>query len=319
MARPLRIEFPDALHHVTARGNEQRPIFRSDVDRHVFLRLLGQAAERFGWSVTAFVLMTNHFHLVVQTPEANLSRGMHWLNGTYAGAFNRRYKRRGHLFQGRFHSRLIEKESHFTEVLRYTVMNPVRANMAPRPEKYRWSSYRATAGLEPAPAWLDVDAALQWFGADRQAAAEAYQRYVVARLDCDESLWDSVRHGIFLGRDPWMVQMRTRVESELRSTDHPLAQRAVGRPAMTNIVQAVSSVAGIAAEEVRSRRWRALRDLVAWLGWYEGLLTLRSVGASLRLRSEGHVSRLIRRCDAAFATDPWLLATHDRALAALRR
>src|SRR6266567_1165722 len=163
MARPLRIEFPGALYHVTSRGNERRPIFRSDRDRLDFLDFLGQAARRFGWSVTAWVLMTNHFHLVIQTPEPNLSRGMHWLNGAYAGRFNRRHKRWGHLFGGRFKSFLIEKEAYLTEVLRYVVLNPVRAGMVERPEDYRWSSYRATAGLEAAPEWLDVDAALAPF------------------------------------------------------------------------------------------------------------------------------------------------------------
>src|SRR5215213_10285052 len=142
MARPLRIDVPGALHHVTSRGNERRPIFRSNRDREAFLQLLAEAVKRFGWSVTAWVLMTNHFHLVIQTPEANLSRGMQWLNGSYADWFNRRHERSGHLFQGRFKSFLIDQETYFDEVLRYVVLNPVRANMVGGPEEYRWSSYR---------------------------------------------------------------------------------------------------------------------------------------------------------------------------------
>ena len=134
MARPLRIEFPDATYHVTSRGNERRPIFYDDQDRLAFLCFLGQAVKRFSWSITAYVLMTNHFHLVIQTREANLSRGMQWLNGKYAGWFNHRHKRSGHLFQGRFHAFLIEKETYFAEVLRYVVLNPVRGKMAERPE-----------------------------------------------------------------------------------------------------------------------------------------------------------------------------------------
>jgi putative transposase len=140
MARPLRIEFAGALYHVTSRGNERRRIFRDDVDRKMFLTFLGQAVKRFGWSVTAWVLMSNHYHLVVQTPEANLSRGMHWINGTYAAWFNRRHDRSGHLFQGRFHGVLVEKETYLRELLRYVVLNPVRAKMVARPEDYRWSS-----------------------------------------------------------------------------------------------------------------------------------------------------------------------------------
>ena len=129
MARPLRLEFENALYHITSRGNERRSIFRSDRDRKTFLAFLGQTAQRFGWSITAYVLTTNHFHLVIQTPQPNLSRGMHWLNSTYAGWFNRSRKRCGHLFQGRFKAFLIEKEAYFAEVLRYVVLNPVRAHM----------------------------------------------------------------------------------------------------------------------------------------------------------------------------------------------
>src|SRR5215213_10044013 len=108
MARPLRIEFPGALYHVTSRGNERRRIFRSDRDRKQFVEFLGRAAKRFGWSITAWVLMTNHFHIVIRTPQPNLSRGMQWLNGSYADWFNRRYERSGHLFAGRFKAFLID-------------------------------------------------------------------------------------------------------------------------------------------------------------------------------------------------------------------
>ena len=126
MARALRTDFAGALHHVTSRGNERRPIFYDDNDRETFLEFLGQTVRRFGWSVSAFVLMTNHFHLVIQTSEANLSRGMHWLNTKYVVWFNRIHERSGHLYGGRFKAFLIEKETYLTEVLRYVVLNPVR-------------------------------------------------------------------------------------------------------------------------------------------------------------------------------------------------
>src|SRR5215217_7422686 len=150
MARPLRIEFAGALYHVTSRGNERRSIFRTDRDRRTFLTLLEQAAKRFRWSVTAYVLMTNHFHLVLQTPEPNLSRGMQWLNGTYAAWFNHRHQRAGHLFQGRFHAFLVEKETYFAELLRYVVLNPVRANMVERPENYRETFGHSMATIDAA-------------------------------------------------------------------------------------------------------------------------------------------------------------------------
>jgi putative transposase len=150
MARQLRLDFAGAVHHVTTRGNERRSIFHSNEDRRMFLQLLGVAAKRFQWIVAAYVLMTNHFHLLIETPEPNLSRGMQWLAGAYAMWFNRRHGRSGHLFQGRFHSFLVDRDEYFAEVLRYVVLNPVRAKLVAHPADYRWSSYRATAGLERA-------------------------------------------------------------------------------------------------------------------------------------------------------------------------
>jgi putative transposase len=318
MARPLRIEYPGAVHHVTSRGNEGRPIFRTDDDREMFLSLLGQAVKRFGWSLGAYVLMTNHFHLLIQTPEPTLSRGMQWLNTTYVTWFNLRHHRSGHLFQGRFHSFLIEKASYFTEVLRYVVLNPVRAKMVATPEAYRWSSYRATAGLEDAPDWLDTEEALAVFGSTPLEASGAYQRYVLAKVGYDKSLWDAVSHGIFLGSEPWMVQMRKLVESKPRSNEHPRKQRAVGRPSMSKIVSALSAVTGLAVDEVRGKKARHIRDLVAWIGWNEGLAPLGVIAAALRLRSESYMSRLIRRCEQAFSSDGRLLTTLDQTLALLR-
>ncbi len=141
----------------------------------MFLTFLGQAVQRFGWSLMAWVLMTNHFHLVIQTHEPNLSRGMHWLNSTYAGWFNHRHGRCGHLFQGRFKSFLIERETYLREVLRYLVLNPVRAGMVTLPENYRWSSYRSTAGLDLAEKWLDTDAILGLFAPDPDHARRPFR------------------------------------------------------------------------------------------------------------------------------------------------
>jgi REP element-mobilizing transposase RayT len=318
MARPLRIEFPGAVYHVTSRGNEKRRIFKNDTDRKAFLAFLAETATRFGWSITAYVLMTNHFHLVLQTPEPNLSRGMHWLNGSYAGWFNHAHKRWGHLFGGRFKAFLVEKEAYFTEVLRYVVLNPVRAGLAASPEKYRWSSYRATAGLDTAPKWLDANAALTPFAPDVQLAHRYYREFVEAKVGSEECLWDNVINGIYLGTDSWAKAMRKVVEAKPRSTDHPRQQRIVGRPQMQEVVSAVARVASVTASTIREMRGGCLRRLVAWIGWYEGLVTLRTIAASLRLRSEGHVSALVRRCDREFERDPTLLGYLDQALAIVR-
>jgi len=318
MARPLRIAFPNAVYHVTSRGNERRAIFRTIGDRVMFLKLLAEATKRFGWSISAWVLMTNHFHLVIKTPEPNLSQGMQWLNGSYAIWFNSKHKRWGHLFGSRFNAVLVESEAYFTRLLRYVVLNPVRAGMVARPEAYRWSSYSATVGLEKAPDWFDVDAALTPFEEDPAIARVFYGDFVTTGIDCSDNLWDDLINGIYLGTEEWAKKMRAVVESKPRSTDHPKTQRAVGRPKMSTVVAAVAHVAGVAASVIRETRGGALRRLVAWIGWHEGLVTLSSIAASLRLRSEGHISGLIRRCEKEFGTDPTLLTHLDLALAAVR-
>jgi REP element-mobilizing transposase RayT len=318
MARPLRIEFPDALFHITSRGNERRPIFRTIRDRQTFLLFLGMAAERFRWSVTAWVLMTNHFHLVVQIAEPNLSKGMQWLNSAYANWHNRVHERSGHLFQGRFKALLIDKETYFADVLRYVVLNPVRAKMCGRPEEYRWSSYRATAGLEAAPEWLDVAAVHNLFGPEGEPAQAAYRDFVMAKIGCEDRLWDKLTNQLFLGTDGWLKAMRKQVETKPRSTDHPRTQRAVGRPKMYEIVNAVAKAAGETADSIRHTPGNKLRGLVAWIGWHEGLVTLRSIAASLRLRSEGHISNLIKACELSFSSSGTLLAHYDSAIVQLR-
>jgi REP element-mobilizing transposase RayT len=318
MARALRIDYANALHHVTSRGNERRNIFRSNKDRRTFLEFLGKAVKRFGWSVSAWVLMSNHFHLVIQTPKPNLSRGMQWLNGKYAGWFNKTHHRFGHLFQGRFHDVLIEKETYFAEVLRYVVLNPVRAQMVSRPEDHIWSSYRATAGLEKAPEWFDLAAALEIFGTDDADRRASYCSFVDARIGSNERLWDQVTNAIYLGSEDWVRSMRSVVESKPRCTDIPLVQRAVGRPKMAAVVDAVARVAKVSPDTLRSRGGGALRRLAAWLGWNEGLLTLRSIAAGLRLRSEGHISNLIRRFERELSDQVELLAHLDAATVVLR-
>ncbi|MCG6896234.1 MAG: transposase [Thiocapsa sp.] len=159
MARALRLEFAGALYQVTARGNERRSIFLGDGDgdRAAFLGVLAQTCERFGWICHAYCLMTNHYHLLVETPDGNLSKGMRQLNGVYTQRVNRSHGRVGHLFQGRFKAILVERESDLLELARSVVLNPVRAGMVPAPGDWPWSSYRATVG---AARYRDRDRAL---------------------------------------------------------------------------------------------------------------------------------------------------------------
>jgi REP element-mobilizing transposase RayT len=177
MARPLRVQVAGGFFHVTARGNRRQPIFMDNVDVERFIAILAEVAARYGWRLHAYCLMTNHYHLLVETPEANLSAGFHRLNFLYAQWFNRRRGLDGHLFQGRFHSVLIERQEHLVELARYIVLNPVRAGLCRHPGEWRWSSYRAVAGrARPAP-FLTVAWLLDQFGETTASARAAYRQF----------------------------------------------------------------------------------------------------------------------------------------------
>jgi REP element-mobilizing transposase RayT len=174
----LRAERPNGVYHVTARGNRGHEIFSSELERRRFLELLAKCTDQCGWRCVAYCLMTNHFHLVVATPEPNLSKGMHALNGVYARWFNWRHGFEGHLFQRRYHAAPIESDHHMLEACRYVLLNPVRARLSPSPAAWRWSSYRATAGLAPRPHFLAAGLILSYFGSDEAKARRAFSRFV---------------------------------------------------------------------------------------------------------------------------------------------
>ena len=178
MARPLRIEYPGALYHVTSRGDRQEAIFDDDQDRTAYLNILADVISRFRWRCHAYCLMGNHYHLMIETPEANLTKGMRQLNGVFTQWSNRRHKRSGHLFQGRYKSILVDRDVYFPELARYIVLNAVRAAMVKHPRLWAWSSYGATIGTSPAPAWLSTDVLLAEFAKSRSGARRKYQEFV---------------------------------------------------------------------------------------------------------------------------------------------
>ena len=180
MARPLRIQQPGLTYHIYARGNDRVPIFLDDTDRRSFLWLFAEVIARFKIECHAICQMTNHYHAVATTKEANLSRAMQTLNGEYACSFNARHRRKGHLFEDRFGAQIIQLGSYFLTSCRYIVRNPVRAGMVAQPDEWPWSSYRATAGLEEKPEYLSIDRLLREFDDDLEVARVCYLRYVTS-------------------------------------------------------------------------------------------------------------------------------------------
>jgi putative transposase len=224
MARPLRLEFPHALYHVTARGDGREDIYVSDEDRLAWLDTLGQVCARFNWVCHAYCLMSNHYHIVVETPNANLSKGMRQLNGVYTQWFNRTHQRVGHVFQGRFKAILVEKDSYLLELARYVVLNPLRAKMVRRIEQWPWSSYRATCGQVPPPAWLHTDFVLSQFGSQRARAVTKYVAFVHEGKGLP-SVWSALQGQIYLGSNAFIKKMQTELEKKPNLTEIPRVQR----------------------------------------------------------------------------------------------
>lgn len=206
MARPLRLEFAGALYHLTARGDARREIFLDDEDRLLFLERLGKEITQQGWGCYAYCLMSNHYHLLIETPQGNLVSGMRRLNGVYTQAFNRRHRRVGHVFQGRYKAIVVDKDSYGLELCRYIVLNPVRAKMVKRPQDWPWSSYRASAGMSSSPDWLDADWVLLQFGARLSQARAAYRRFVSEGIG-QASPWEQLRGQIWLGGEGFLKRM----------------------------------------------------------------------------------------------------------------
>ena len=216
MARPLRLEFAAAVYHAISRGNRREDIFWDDDDRQVWMAVFSLVCDRFNWVVHAFCQMTNHYHLLVETIDGNLSAGMRQLNGLYTQRFNRRHDMVGHLFQGRYKAILVQKETHLLELSRYVVLNPVRAKMVSRPEDWWWSSYVAVMDDQVAPGWLDTDWLLGQFGRERNHARRAYQAFVMAGRDAPSPLL-ATRHQLILGNDAFVAQHhQNKAHEELR-------------------------------------------------------------------------------------------------------
>ncbi|MES2756136.1 MAG: transposase [Pseudomonadota bacterium] len=206
MTRPLRIEFPGALYHVTSRGNQLNAIYRDDTDRRMWLEVLGLVCERFNFVVHAYCQMTNHFHVMLETVEGNLAQGMRQLNGMYSQRVNRRHTLVGHVFQGRYHAVLVQKDSHLLELARYIILNPLRAGMVERHDEWRWSSYHAMFDRACAPDWLATEWLLGQFGpADR--SVEAYRKFVAAGVGAESPL-RRTRYRLVLGDDDFAAQHR---------------------------------------------------------------------------------------------------------------
>jgi len=224
MARPLRIEFAGALYHITSRGNAREDIYQVNSDRYDFLELLNTVKTRHGWICHAYCLMSNHYHLLIETSTSTLSKGMKQLNGSYSQRYNYRHHRVGHVFQGRFKAILVEKESYLLELARYIVLNPVRARMVRTAKDWHWSSYLATAGYAKPDECLATDWILSSFDTNKKSACERYRLFIQQGLN-QPSPWESLKNQVYLGSDQFVDDMLSQLDPEQSLLDIPKPQK----------------------------------------------------------------------------------------------
>lgn len=237
MARPLRLQFPGGIYHVTARGNDRQLIFADDADRSRFLIVLASVVERYRVRCHAYCLMGNHYHLLLETPDANLSAAMRQLNGVYTQRFNRRHERCGHLLQGRFGAELVDGPAHLHEVCRYIVLNPVRAGLVSHPHDWPWSSFLATAGETPAPGFLTVSWVRALSGIRSPlGAAQAYVRFIEAGLADDREAALARLESAEVGPPSVLDEVEVSIK---QTREVPRAQRFAGRPSLQRLFEGV--------------------------------------------------------------------------------
>lgn len=277
MARPLRLCLPGGIYHVIARGNAGGPIYRDDLDREHFLSGIDHTVDRYGWLCHAYCLLTTHYHLVVETPLPNLPLGMRQLNGNHASRYNRRHDRRGHVFEARYRSILVEGPQYLLEVARYVVLNPVRAGICSRPEEWPWSSYRSTAGLEPTPSFLTTATILGELGTTYAGAQAAYREFVAAGISA--ALADRVR-GERIGSERFL--------SERFGLEPPVPEipRVQVEPERRPLAEIFLAEAFPVASAYRSHGY-SLREIGAHLGCHYSTVSRKLRGEEQTLRGRG--------------------------------
>lgn len=290
MARPLRIEFPGAIYHVTSRGDRRDDIFADDTDRRTFLAVLAQAAQRFEAQLLAYCLMGNHYHLVLQTRQANLSLLMRHLNGVYTQSCNRRHDKVGHVFQGRFKAILVDRDNYLLTLCRYVELNPVRAHMVATAADWCWSSYLAHVGAAPSPEWLDTaglhghllgHAPRDVF--EQRDAAKRYAALVASAPDLQ--IWPSgLSQQIYLGDEEFVGRMQHLMSgSRGLDKDIPKPQRLpTARPLQDWLAQAATRAEGLF--QAHTQGGMTMTQIAAALG-----LSVSRVSRLIALHEQGHL------------------------------
>lgn len=296
MARPLRIEYSNAFYHVTSRGNEQKDVFKSQRDREKFLEYLESATTRYGAIIHAWCLMSNHYHLLLETPDGNLSQIMRHINGAYTTYFNVKRKRFGHLFQGRYKAILVEADEYATELSRYIHLNPLRATMVARPEEYKWSSYRSYIGLDKAADWLKTDFILGYFGDKGSNTQSRYRKFVedLLGIEYDSPLKATVASTL-LGSVDFVRDISERHLGEKQSERNiPAVKALASRPSLDRIKSTI--------KDELSDNEELIRKVSIYCCQKYSAAKLKEIGEQFGI-SDAAVSQANRRLEIRAGTD----------------
>jgi len=264
MTRPLRIEFKGAVYHITSRGNARQAIFLDEEDFTDFLRVLCSVVKRYHFILHTYCLMNNHYHLLIETPYANLSRGMRQLNGLYTQRFNRKHQRIGHLFQGRYQAILVDKDNYLLELSRYVALNPVRAKIVKDPKDWRWSAYQATTGHKGISC-LTTDWVLSQFG-NKQKASSLYQAFVLSGIKAESPL-KAVKGQLFLGQENFIDEIKHLMSGKENLKEITKKQYYVTRPPLNEIFEPKDKKSRAQAMyEAHQQYGYTLKDIAEYIG-----------------------------------------------------
>jgi putative transposase len=269
MARPLRIEYPGAFYHVISRGNAGNDIFKTRRDREKYLTYLAKAAEIFSIRIHTYCLMTNHYHLLVETPEPNLSRAIQWLNVSYASYFNRKRSRCGHLFQGRYSAILVDADAYFKYLSRYIHLNPVRAGIVEEVIQYKWSSYQAIVGGVKVPEWLTADFLLSVFGPEQTAARRRYRHFVESmNVHQIENPSEHIVSSPILGDAAFVAWVKSNwLSGHENHPEIPQLRNLMPKCSLDRIIELVADAFGTSTEQIqeKGRKRNLARDAAIYL------------------------------------------------------
>jgi len=313
MSRPWRIEYEGALYHLLSRGNEGREIFKDDIDRRFFLYLIGELSERFDIDIYAYVLMENHYHLLVETQQANLKKAMHWFGTTYTQKYNWRHSRPGHLFQGRYKSIIVQNDAYMLRLSCYIHRNPLRAGIVNRLADYPWSSYLPYAYGKETPDWLKTKFILSQFG--NQQIHRQYRQKVQNYADEKKDIWEDLRYGFLLGSKEFVEKIKERHLPLKTDKNIPQQTRIAKKYVPDDLLYIAERILQIKVRDLQNAgrvygEEKDKRDLMVYLLWKSGSISNKKIGQYFSI-THSAVSHAVRSLKTRMKNDPDLKSSYD--------